>query len=42
MLEYVGGMLDSPLLSTTDFDAICRRWKVQIATPELLSTVDTQ
>ena len=42
ILEHVAGMVDSPLLSITDFDAICRRWKVQIATPELLSTLDKQ
>lgn len=42
ILEHVAGMVDSPLLSITDFDAVCRRWKVQIATPELLSTLDKQ
>jgi len=42
VLEHVAGMVDSPLLSITDFDAVCRRWNVQIATPELLSTLDKQ
>lgn len=39
ILEHVAGMVDSPLLSITDFDAVCRRWGVEIATPELLSTL---
>lgn len=42
ILEHVAGMVDSPLLSITDFDAVCRRWGVQIATPELLSTLGKQ
>jgi len=42
ILEHVAGMVDSPLLSITDFDAVCRRWSVQIATPELLSTLGKQ
>ncbi len=42
VLEHVAGMVDSPLLSITDFDAACRRWNVQIATPELLSTLGKQ
>ncbi|MCM2462798.1 MULTISPECIES: D-2-hydroxyglutarate dehydrogenase YdiJ [Pseudomonas] len=42
VLEHVAGMVDSPLLSITDFDAVCRRWNVQIATPELLSTLGKQ
>ena len=39
MFEHVAGMVDSPLLSMTDFDAVCRRWQVAIATPELLLTL---
>ncbi|QGF93552.1 FAD-binding protein [Pseudomonas sp. CFSAN084952] len=42
ILEHVAGMVDSPLLSITDFDAVCRRWNVQISTPELLSTLGKQ
>ncbi|QXH69460.1 D-2-hydroxyglutarate dehydrogenase YdiJ [Pseudomonas asgharzadehiana] len=42
VLEHVAGMVDSPLLSITDFDAVCLRWNVQIATPELLSTLGKQ
>lgn len=42
ILEHVAGMVDSPLLSITDFDAACRRWSVQTATPELLSTLGKQ
>ncbi|WP_458127717.1 D-2-hydroxyglutarate dehydrogenase YdiJ [Pseudomonas sp. Z2-11] len=42
VLEHIAGMVDSPLLSITDFDAVCRRWNVQIATPELLSTLGKQ
>ncbi|WP_205966177.1 hypothetical protein, partial [Pseudomonas viridiflava] len=42
VLEHVAGMVDSPLLSITDFDAACRRWSVQTATPELLSTLGKQ
>ncbi len=42
VLEHVAGMVDSPLLSITDFDAACRRWNVQTATPELLSTLGKQ
>lgn len=42
ILEHVAGMVDSPLLSMTDFDAVCRRWGVEIATPELLSTLADQ
>jgi hypothetical protein len=37
VLEHVAGMVDSPLLSMTDFDAVCRRWGVEIATTKLLS-----
>jgi hypothetical protein len=37
VLEHVAGMVDSPLLSMTDFDAVCRRWNVEIATTKLLS-----
>lgn len=40
VLEHVAGMADSPLLSITDFDAVCRRWNVQVATPERLSALD--
>jgi Fe-S oxidoreductase len=35
-------MVDSPLLSMTDFDAVCRRWGVEIATPELLLTLENE
>jgi FAD/FMN-containing dehydrogenase/Fe-S oxidoreductase len=42
ILEHVAGMVDSPLLNITNFDAMCRRWSVEIATPERLSTLDTQ
>ncbi|WP_122409685.1 D-2-hydroxyglutarate dehydrogenase YdiJ [Pseudomonas viridiflava] len=42
ILEHVAGMVDSPLLSLADFNAVCRRWNVQISTPELLSTLDKQ
>lgn len=39
ILERWIGMVDSPLLSVTDFDAVCRRWKVQLSTAELLSAL---
>jgi FAD/FMN-containing dehydrogenase/Fe-S oxidoreductase len=39
VLERVAGMVDSPLLSLMDFDAVCRRWGVEIATPERLSAL---
>jgi Fe-S oxidoreductase len=42
VLKHVAGMVDSPLLSMTDFDAVCRRWGVEIATPEFLSTLADQ
>ena len=38
-LERVAGMVDSPLLSLIDFDAVCRRWGVQIATAERISAL---
>ena len=41
-LEHVAGMVDSPLLSLTDFDATCRRWGVQIATPDRLTLLGEQ
>ncbi len=42
ILEHVAGMVDTPLLSMTDFDAVCRRWGVEIATPELLLTLEKE
>lgn len=42
ILEHVAGMVDSPLLSMTDFDAVCRRWGVELATPARLSTLGEQ
>ncbi|WP_443691535.1 D-2-hydroxyglutarate dehydrogenase YdiJ [Pseudomonas protegens] len=42
ILEQVAGMVDTPLLSMTDFDAVCRRWGVEIATPELLLTLEKE
>lgn len=35
-------MVDSRLLSVTDFDATCRRWGVQLATAERLSAQGKQ
>ncbi|MBD8094585.1 FAD-binding oxidoreductase [Pseudomonas fluorescens] len=40
LLEHMAGMVDSPLLSMTDFDVVCRRWGVEFAQPELLSRLD--
>ncbi|MGH8331060.1 MAG: FAD-binding and (Fe-S)-binding domain-containing protein, partial [Pseudomonas sp.] len=34
LLERVAGVVDSPLLSLMDFNDVCRRWNVQMATPE--------
>ncbi|WP_349970063.1 FAD-binding and (Fe-S)-binding domain-containing protein [Pseudomonas caspiana] len=42
MLEHMAGMVDSPLLSITDFDAVCRHWEVEIATPDLLWTLSKE
>jgi FAD/FMN-containing dehydrogenase/Fe-S oxidoreductase len=39
VLERVAGMVDSPLLSLMDFDAVCQRWGVEIATSERLSAL---
>ncbi|VVP00275.1 hypothetical protein PS850_02829 [Pseudomonas fluorescens] len=39
MLERAAGMVDSPLLSLVDFAAVCRRWNVEVATPERLATL---
>lgn len=39
LLEHVAGMVDSPLLSLMDFNAVCRRWNVQMATPERLAAL---
>lgn len=36
-LERMAGMVDSPLLSLVDFAAVCRRWNVEIATPQRLT-----
>lgn len=36
-LERIAGMVDSPLLSLVDFTAVCRRWNVEIATPQRLA-----
>ncbi|VVN29451.1 FAD-binding and (Fe-S)-binding domain-containing protein [Pseudomonas fluorescens] len=39
MLERTAGMVDSPLLSLVDFAAVCRRWNVEVATPERLAAL---
>ena len=39
MLERAAGMVDSPLLSLVDFAAVCRRWNVEVATPERLASL---
>ena len=39
LLEHVAGMVDSPLLSLMDFNDVCRRWNVQIATPERIAAL---
>ena len=39
-LRRVAGMVDSPLLSLLNFDDICRRWKVRVASPALLEGLD--
>ena len=39
MLERAAGMVDSPLLSLVDFAAVCRRWNVEVATPERLAAL---
>ncbi|MCD5990265.1 FAD-binding oxidoreductase [Pseudomonas sp. CDFA 553] len=36
-LERIAGMVDSPLLSLVDFTAVCRRWNVEVATPQRLA-----
>ncbi|WP_296249689.1 D-2-hydroxyglutarate dehydrogenase YdiJ [Pseudomonas sp. UBA4194] len=38
-LEHVAGMVDSPLLSLMNFDALCRRWNVRMARPEQLTAL---
>ncbi|UVL38358.1 FAD-binding oxidoreductase [Pseudomonas sp. B21-040] len=38
-LEHVAGMVDSPLLSLMDFNDVCRRWNVQMATPERIAAL---
>ncbi|ANJ56214.1 hypothetical protein PMA3_14115 [Pseudomonas silesiensis] len=38
-LERAAGMVDSPLLSLVDFAAVCRRWNVEVATPERLAAL---
>lgn len=42
VLEHVAGMVDSPLLSLTDFDAVSRRWGVEIATSGRISALSEQ
>ncbi|WP_432219733.1 D-2-hydroxyglutarate dehydrogenase YdiJ [Pseudomonas kribbensis] len=39
LIERVGGMVDVPLLSRFDFHAAMRRWQVQPASVEVLSTL---
>ncbi|MFJ2335544.1 FAD-binding and (Fe-S)-binding domain-containing protein [Pseudomonas protegens] len=39
-LRRVAGMVDSPLLSLLNFDDVCRRWKVRVASPALLEGLD--
>ncbi|MFK3640496.1 D-2-hydroxyglutarate dehydrogenase YdiJ [Pseudomonas protegens] len=39
-LRRVAGMVDSPLLSLLNFDDVCRRWKVRVASPVLLEGLD--
>jgi FAD/FMN-containing dehydrogenase/Fe-S oxidoreductase len=39
LLEHVTGMVDSPLLSLMDFNDVCRRWNVQMATPERIAAL---
>jgi len=42
LLERAAGMIDSPLLSLVDFAAVCRRWDVQVATPERLDALSDE
>ena len=42
LLEHVAGMVDSPLLSLTDFRAACVRWNVGLATPQRLAALTEQ
>ncbi|RRV10417.1 FAD-binding oxidoreductase [Pseudomonas sp. v388] len=42
LLEHVAGMVDSPLLSMTDFRAACARWNVGIATPQRLAALSAE
>ncbi len=39
LLEHVAGMVDSPLLSLMDFNDVCRRWNVQMATPQRMAAL---
>ena len=40
LLRRAAGMVDSPLLSLLDFDQVCRRWNVRLASPALLQGLD--
>ena len=42
-LKHAAGMVDSPLLSNVDFQAVCSRWNVKMASvPELSALTDEQ
>lgn len=42
VLERVVGMVDSPLLSRLDFQAVCERWNVRIATTQRLEALTAE
>ena len=39
LLEHGAGMVDSPLLSAVNFQAVCNRWQVKLASPAVLSAL---
>ena len=42
LLAHGAGMVDSPLLSAVDFQALCNRWQVKLASPAQLSALSEQ
>ncbi|MGH8353948.1 MAG: FAD-binding and (Fe-S)-binding domain-containing protein, partial [Pseudomonas sp.] len=42
LLQRYAGMVDSPLLSRTDFQAVLRRWQAQPATPATLAALGAE
>lgn len=42
VLEHVVGMVDSPLLSRLDFQSVCERWNVRLATTQRLEALTTE